>query len=238
MRGVILAIAPDGTYGQLSAEDGQRYSYWTSEIRNGPAQVGQGVDFQLWEGQPVDIFVLTRAVLPSAPRQGAAQPAAYGAAAPAYAAAPQSYAGALAAMPPLDYWITLFTSPVGRISRRQFWLHGVLPIAICGLVFGWIPLLGFLLSLALIWGGICISFKRFHDLGYAGWWSLLTVVPVVLAVSFTAGSFLGLRGMWLWAQAFWLLALIVWLVQMALVYLRAGQHGRNQYGPDPLAARH
>lgn len=32
MRGIILAIAPDGTYGQISAEDGQRYSYWTSEI--------------------------------------------------------------------------------------------------------------------------------------------------------------------------------------------------------------
>lgn len=236
MRGVILAIAPDGTYGQLSAEDGQRYSYWTSEIRNGPAQVGQGVDFQLWEGQPIDIFVLTQAVRPAPSRQAAPQQASFAGAAPAaYAAAAQSYANAFAAMPPLDYWLTLFTSPVGRISRRQFWLHGVLPVFLCSLVLGWIPLLGFLVSLVLMWAGICISFKRFHDLGYPGWWSLLNVVPIALALIFTAGSFFGFALMWFVAQAFWLLALIAWLVQMALVYLRVGQPGPNQYGPDPLA---
>ena len=196
MRGVILAIAPDGTYGQLSAEDGQRYSYWTSEIRNGPAQAGQNVDFQLWEGQPVDIFVLTQAAGPVPQGARAAQPAPYGAATPA------SYAATFSALPPLDYWINLFTSPAGRISRLQFWLHGVLPIVVCSVLLGWIPVLGLLVSLALAWASICICFKRFHDLGYSGWWSLLNIVPMVLAALLTAGSLFGVAFAWLLAEVF------------------------------------
>ncbi len=69
MRGVILAIVPDGSYGQLSAEDGQRYSYWTKEVRNGRVQVGQTVEFQLWEGQPIDIFAVQTPAPPRAPQR-------------------------------------------------------------------------------------------------------------------------------------------------------------------------
>ncbi len=240
MRGIILAIAPDGTYGQLSAEDGQRYSYWTSEVRNGHGQVGQGVDFQLWEGQPVDIFVLASPARPSAPppqHPDAAQPAAYGAAAPAYAAGASPYAAAAATIPPLDYWITLFTSPAGRISRRQFWLHGVLPLVVCSIVLGWIPILGLLVTLALTWASVCIGFKRFHDLGYPGWWCLLNVIPMLLAAFLTGASVFitGLGFFWLLAEILWGLSLVVLIVQMALVYLHVGQPGPNDYGPDPLA---
>jgi uncharacterized membrane protein YhaH (DUF805 family) len=239
MRGVILAIAPDGTYGQLSAEDGQRYSYWTSEIRNGRGHAGQGVDFQLWEGQPVDIFILARPAAANAtpPPPGAPQAAAYAAAAPAYAAAPSSYAASLSSLPPLDYWITLFTSPAGRISRGQFWLHGVLPIVVCSLVLGWIPILGVPVTLALAWASICICFKRFHDLGLPGWWSLLNIIPMLLAAFLTGASFFvaGFGAAWLLAEVLWGLALVVWIVQMALVYLHVGEPGPNRYGPDPIA---
>jgi uncharacterized membrane protein YhaH (DUF805 family) len=239
MRGTIAAIAPDGSYGQIAAEDGQRYSYWTSEIRNGRGQVGQGVDFQLWEGQPIDIFVLadpapSRGAPPQRPKAtpyaAAPGPDRFG------AAAPSAYAAAVNALPPANYWITLFTSPSGRISRRTFWLHGVLPIMVCSLVLGWIPLLGLLVSLALTWASICISFKRFHDLGYPGWWSLLNIVPMLLAAFLTGASFFmtGFGFAWLLAEVLWGLALVVWVVQMALVYLHVGQPGPNEYGPDPL----
>src|SRR5689334_10205841 len=67
MRGKITAIAPDGTYGQLATDDGQRFSYWTNEVRNGQAQVGQLVEFQMQDGQPIEIFVVTRPGPPGAP---------------------------------------------------------------------------------------------------------------------------------------------------------------------------
>jgi uncharacterized membrane protein YhaH (DUF805 family) len=240
MRGIILAIAPGGTYGQLTGEDGKRYSYWTSEISNGSGQIGRSFDFQLWEGQPIDISVLA-SVAPSraAPPQhpGAPQPAAYGAAVPAYATISSPYEAAAAVIRSLDYWIKLFTSPAGRISRRQFWLHGVLPIIVCSVVLAWIPVLGALVTLALTWAWICVCFKRFYDLGYPGWWSLLNIVPMLLAAFLIGASFFvtGFGIAWLLAELVWGLALIFWIVQMALVYLHVGQQGPNEYGRDPLA---
>ena len=233
MRGTIAAIAPDGTYGQIAAEDGQRYSYWTSEIRNGAGRPGQVVDFQLWEGQPVDIFLQTMAA-PSAPPPR--RPAGYAAAAPErFGAAPASFAAVLNTLPPADYWIKLFTSPSGRISRLQFWLHGVLPIFVCGLLLGWIPLIGWLLWLALTWASICISFKRFHDVGYPGWWSLANVVPMLAAMFLTFGA-LYVTGFALLAELLGIVSFLVWVAQIVFVYIHVGQEGPNQYGPDPLVA--
>ena len=138
----------NGTYGQLSAEDGQRYSYWTKEVRNGRVQVGQMIEFQMWEGQPIDIFA--RADAGPATRAASVLPAA----ADGRRAAPRVTRRAVLCrrahrrpiatrrVPADAYWIELFTSPSGRISRRQFWLHGVLPIVVASIVLGWIPVIG------------------------------------------------------------------------------------------------
>ena len=249
MRGVISGIVPDGTYGQVTAEDGQRYSYWTSEVRNGPVKVGQTVEFQMWEGQPVDIFGVNNPPPPNAaPPQRAAAPQRRSFVPAAQAAGPGAGAAAayattvgeagVAFPSSKDYWIKLFTSPSGRISRKQFWLHGVLPIVIGNVVLGWIPLLGQLISLLLLWASICIAFKRFHDVGYPGWWSLVYLIPLL------AGGILFGLGFYLYnlANLFWLIAEILWgigaligLAQLIFVYVRVGQEGPNQYGPDPLA---
>ena len=250
MRGVISGIVPDGTYGQIAADDGQRYSYWTSEVRNGPVKVGQTVEFQMWEGQPVDIFGVNNPSPPNAalPQRGAMPqqrsfvptgPAGY---APGPGAgAPAAYAaiGGAGTIPTgSGYWIQLFTSPSGRISRKQFWLHGFLPIFIGNIVLGWIPILGQLISLALLWASICIGFKRFHDLGYPGWWSLVYLIPLVaggvlLGLSFYLYHQAGL--FWLLAEILFGVAMLIGLAQLIFVYIRRGQEGPNQYGLDPLA---
>jgi len=152
---------------------------------------------------------------------------------------PLGLAAATGSLPGANYWIQLFTSPSGRISRRQFWLHGVLPLIGASIVLGWIPLIGQILSLAFLWGGICIAFKRFHDLGYPGWYSLLYLVPMVAAgILVVAGmfmvSFIDLA--WLLAEILWGLGFLIGLAQLIFVYVRVGQQGPNQYGPDPLAA--
>ena len=239
---------PDGTYGQIAADDGQRYSYWSTEVRNGQARVGQTVEFQMWEGQPVDIFVVNnmprRRMLhrrngPLCRNRGPTLPPRLPAATPCRQAMPRPCDGdQRAARLGRDYWIKLFTSPSGRISRKQFWLHGVLPIVVASIVLGWIPVIGQILSLAFLWGSICIAFKRFHDLGYPGWYSLVYLVPmlaagVVLGVGFAVTTFFGLA--WLLAKILWGIGALIALAQLIFVYIRVGQEGPNEYGPDPLA---
>ena len=228
MRGVILAIASDGTYGQISAEDGQRYSYWTSEVRNGKPQVGLSVDFQIENDQPIDIFIQPPQAVAASGRRPA-PPSVIQSIQP-HSAQPQS------SMPPFSYWLKLFTSPSGRISRRQFWLHGFLPLFLAELLLGWIPVINILVFLAGFWGSICISFKRFHDRGYAGAWSLLYVIPMFLATGFSIMSIFD-NGSSLWiASVLGVITFVISIAQLVLVYVRVGEPGENRYGPDPLAA--
>lgn len=248
MRGVVLGIVPDGSYGQIEAEDGQRYSYWSSEIRNGPVRAGETVEFQMWEGQPIEIYGVPQVPPPRAPQryampqqkqQASAAPSRYTASPASYGAAtPAGLAAATASLPSSNYWIQLFISPSGRISRRQFWLHGVLPIFVGSIVLGWIPIIGQILALGFLWGSICIAFKRFHDLGYPGWYSLVYIVPfVAAAVIFGVGMFVTslLDLAWLLSEILSGVGLLIGLAQLIFVYVRVGQEGPNQYGPDPLA---
>lgn len=228
MRGVILAVAPDGTYGQISADDGERYSYWTSEVRNGRAKIGDKVDFQMYGDQPVDIFLMTDRSMPAPGARPPMRPRVVG-------PQPQQGASFAASIPPLNYWIKLFTSPNGRIARREFWLYGVLPIVVVNLVLGLIPLINIVVMFATFWGSICICFKRFHDHGYAGWWCLLNIVPSLLASVLVAASLFGSGKAFGIASILWLVSLAILVAQIVFVYARVGNPGANKYGPDPLA---
>jgi uncharacterized membrane protein YhaH (DUF805 family) len=239
MRGQVTALAPDGSYGQIQAEDQQYYSYWTSEVRNGPVTVGQAVEFRLQEGQPVEIFVAGVPRPPSAPPPARAatgyaqmQPATY---AGAGTGAPVNYALSGSGFPPFDYWKTLFLSPNGRISRRQFWLHGVVTMIVVSIVLGWIPIINVLLMFATFWASICLSFKRFHDVGYPGWWSLILSVLLFLAPLLMVGSYFNnSTAMWSLGTMLYAGGVILFIVQLIFVYLRKGNDGTNRYGPDPL----
>jgi uncharacterized membrane protein YhaH (DUF805 family) len=116
------------------------------------------------------------------------------------------------AMPPLRMYFSL----QGRVSRRQFWLFGVL--VLIGLAFLGHALLGIarvraqtadlLVNLLLVWPALAVSVKRWHDRDRSGWWVLLNLLPVIG---------------WLWA-----------LVDNGFV---RGTPGPNRFGEDPLAQR-
>lgn len=81
----------------------------------------------------------------------------------------------------------VFLDPRGRISRRGYWLYGVL--ALLGLSLLGRALLGIArwrsdeaemaINLVLLWPAIAISAKRWHDRDKSGWWVLVALVPVI-----------------------------------------------------------
>lgn len=101
----------------------------------------------------------------------------------------------------------------GRISRQPFWMYILAVIAatiLTGIVDGVLGtkgVFGLILNLALIYPGICVQIKRWHDRGKSGWWVLINLIPVIG---------------WIWA-----------LVECGFM---AGTPGSNPYGEDPLAA--
>ena len=101
----------------------------------------------------------------------------------------------------------------GRIGRYDFWLKGILPIAVVLILIsaldsvitgGIIALLAQILS---IYPSVAVGIKRFHDRNKSGWWVLITLIP-----------FIG--GLW-------------YLIECGIL---KGTDGDNEYGPDPLAA--
>jgi uncharacterized membrane protein YhaH (DUF805 family) len=100
------------------------------------------------------------------------------------------------AMQEQDHWLDgddtlaparVFLDPRGRISRRTYWLYGVL--ALLGLSLLGRALLGIArwrsdeaemaINLVLLWPAIAISAKRWHDRDKSAWWALVALVPVV-----------------------------------------------------------
>lgn len=92
----------------------------------------------------------------------------------------------------------------GRARRSEYWWF-YLATFVVGLVLGGIPILGWIICIALILPGIAVAVRRLHDIGKSGWWYLLCLIPLVGTI-----------------------ILIVWFV-------RPGVAGANQYGEDPKA---
>lgn len=148
-------------------------------------------------------------------------------------------------------WKQLFFSFEGRTRRSHFWIGWLVCLGL-GVVSGWIPVLGLLLSIALIWPNLAITVKRLHDMGHTGW---LAAIPYVIGI---VGSIVAV--MMMGASAFMnasalenedpaaILALIgpaMGLVGVMLLIglgfllwigLTDGQRGDNRFGPDPKAS--
>ncbi|HEY1394251.1 MAG TPA: DUF805 domain-containing protein [Methylibium sp.] len=75
----------------------------------------------------------------------------------------------------------------GRIPRKIFWLYGVLGSLLFALFLGLVlGIAGFedytidaIINLLLIWPGLAIMVKRWHDRDKSGWWVLINLIPVI-----------------------------------------------------------
>jgi uncharacterized membrane protein YhaH (DUF805 family) len=122
----------------------------------------------------------------------------------------------------------------GRARRSEFWWY-ILVVIVIQIILSIIQrfvgtqILTALLSLALLLPNLGISVRRLHDLEKSGWWILLPLAPMVLAI----------LCMFMFQ---WTLSMIFGLVTLAcsilLIYWYAmpGTAGTNKYGPDPKAA--
>ena len=105
-------------------------------------------------------------------------------------------------------FVYLFTSPEGRINRKQWWIGvgGLLIIGfISSLLFGQDGLVPFAIAVLIMVAGIMLHIKRCHDRDKSGWWCLILIIPF-------AGT--------IWA-----------IIDLCIL---EGTQGDNQYGPDPV----
>lgn len=90
----------------------------------------------------------------------------------------------------------LFFNPQGRIGKGPFWI-GVIVLLVISTALSAVSAYGprtvgtiiSLLSLVLIYPGVCVYVKRFHDAGKSGWWYLL-VILLGFAITACASFFL------------------------------------------------
>jgi uncharacterized membrane protein YhaH (DUF805 family) len=101
----------------------------------------------------------------------------------------------------------------GRAQRSEYWYFflfmvvvNVVASVLDSAIFGDIPVLYLIATLAIIVPSIAVGVRRLHDTDRSGWWLLLGFIPVVGAI-----------------------VLIVFFCQPGTV-------GPNQFGPDPLQA--
>lgn len=116
----------------------------------------------------------------------------------------------------------------GRVNRAKFWLVHVAMWVVSGVVtgiifgdaalssdpeaalrsMGTVPGLVLLVVYVLmVWTGLAVGVKRWHDRNKSGWWVLIALVPVI-------------GGLW-------------YLIECGFL---PGTQGPNAYGSDPLAS--
>lgn len=225
VRGEILTYDDGPGVGLISGDDGQRYSFSRSDLQQlTPVRAGMKVDFVPVDGVAGQVIILAQQPI-GAPSTG--------------------YIPGVAGSGSSFDWRTLFLDANGRIGQKDYWI-GVIILFVAGLVLGWLPLIGTLVSLVSIYFGVCVSSKRLHDMGRSGWLAAIPYGVTAAAVVLSATAFLGgivstagygndygllasMGGiMGLWGLAFLInLAFLIWLG------VTAGQPGDNLYGPPP-----
>lgn len=224
MRGEIISHDGATGTGLISGDDGLRYEFTDADIQSGTAGLGLRVDFAPEAGRAAQIMVL--------------------------AAATQAGTASTAATlnPDVIDWQHLMLRFDGRIRRTHFGIAWLVLFGV-SIVLGFIPFLGFILSIALIWPNLAIAVKRLHDMGQSGW---LAAIPYVVAFvgTIVAFSMMGFGALMnaerlenedpsailaLIGPAFGIFGLmaLIGLGFLLWIGLTPGQPGTNRYGPNP-----
>ncbi len=90
----------------------------------------------------------------------------------------------------------------GRAPRAEYWWFALFTF-IVGLALGWIPIIGWLVSLGMFIPGLAVAWRRLHDIGKGGGWYFIGLIPLVGAI-----------------------ILLIW-------YCKEGEPHPNRFGPNP-----
>lgn len=121
----------------------------------------------------------------------------------------------------------------GRASRSEFWWFMLFIFLVnfaAGLIFSILPMmagasLSLAVSLMLLPANLGVTVRRLHDRNMAGWWLLVPIGCLVLAILFGAGdNILGNA-----------VSLSMCICYLAILCM-PGQQGENRFGPEPGAA--
>lgn len=222
MRGEVLSLTDTG--GLISGDDGARYTFTASDA-SGPVKAGDRVDFVGADGVAVDIMVL------------AGSSGGFAGMSPVSDAPMQGF----------DFGSALFSFN-GRLRRQNFWIGWLILLGV-GVVLGWIPFLGAVLSILLIWPNLAIAVKRLHDMGLSGW---IVAIPWVINIVGTAAAVVAVGAsavtnaaaleaedpaaiMALIGPMFGIIGILLLLNLAFLLWIGVSdsQPGANRFGPNP-----
>jgi uncharacterized membrane protein YhaH (DUF805 family) len=141
-------------------------------------------------------------------------------------------------------WQHLFLGLQGRTSKRDFWI-GFAGLVGAGIVANLLPLIGGVVSLALLYPAAALMAKRLHDFGRSGWLVMVPLLPTALAGSVailatmtignpaTVGAGLAAAG---FAALLSTVAMLVGIGFLLWVGTRDGDASANAHGqPSPSA---
>lgn len=230
MRGQITSYDEQTATGVIKGDDQSSYVFARHDIHTGAEiKAGQSVDFVPTGSTATHIVILDLA--------------------PAQEGASQAGSNAPSGETPTGFdFKTAMLKFDGRMTRQNFWMcYGIVFGA--SIVASFIPFLGSLIALALIWPHVAISIKRLHDMGKSGWFTLVPYIGATIAFIVMLMGGLGiimaaaLSGQATDAAAIVeaagviLFGAVIWLVTGVgfLIWIGAtdSQPRDNQYGPNP-----
>jgi len=127
----------------------------------------------------------------------------------------------------------------GRARRQEFWIFFFVNFAI-GVLLGWIPVIGQLISLALMLPNLAVGIRRLHDTNRSAKWILLALIPGVMGLILLIAT-IAMAASYSFRGGGAIIALTVFTIILSLgvlavfiyFWVQPGTPGENKYGPNP-----